>query len=147
MKELTTKIERAVSEAVPKLRSLPEPEFSRKESPLKWSKKETLGHLVDSAQNNIQRFVRSQYKTTPTLVYDQNEWVRLQNYEHYPTEELLPLWVVLNKHLCRVLEAIPADDLYKTCNVGKELAEEHTLLFLAEDYLSHLRHHLSQIVE
>jgi hypothetical protein len=145
MNELLLTIERTVREGTLVIRALPEPDFSRKESPVKWSQKEVLGHLVDSAQNNIQRFVRSQYLTTPTLVYNQDEWVRLQDYANYPTDELLQLWVALNRHLCRVLAAIPPDALYRTCNIGKELAEEHTLLFLAEDYLRHLQHHLRQI--
>ncbi|GAB3164862.1 DinB family protein [Telluribacter humicola] len=147
MKEVINKIEQTVRQSLPALRAIPEEKLGFKDSPLKWSRKETIGHLVDSAQNNIQRFVRSQYETTPRIIYNQDEWVRLQDYEHYPTEELLQLWEGLNNHLCRVLRAMPPDHYFKTCNIGKDLAEEHTLLFLAEDYLAHMEHHLRQLVE
>ncbi len=42
--------------------------------PNKWSKKEIIGHLINSATNNHQRFVRCQFETIPKIVYDQNKW-------------------------------------------------------------------------
>ena len=47
-----------------------------------WSAKQVLGHLIDSAANNHQRFVRAQF--TDDLVfpgYDQEQWIRVQHYE------------------------------------------------------------------
>lgn len=145
MNEVIHTIEQTVRGALLVLRTIPEEKWNFKDSPQKWSKKEILGHLTDSAHTNIQRFVRSQYETTPRIIYNQDAWVRLQDYEHYPTEALLLLWEALNNHLCRVLRVMPPDHYYKTCNVGKDLAEEHTMLFLAEDYLAHLKHHLRQL--
>src|SRR4030095_2595683 len=49
-----------VETASQQLRLLQETEVSLKPAPGKWSKKEILGHLIDSATNNHQRFVRTQ---------------------------------------------------------------------------------------
>lgn len=48
--------------------------FSEKINPAKWSKKEILGHLIDSATNNHHRFVRVQFETNLKISYDQNKW-------------------------------------------------------------------------
>lgn len=56
------------------LMQISEEEMSEKLSPNKWSKKEVIGHLVDSATNNHQRFVRGQFEDMPEIRYDQNKW-------------------------------------------------------------------------
>jgi hypothetical protein len=65
-------------------------------TPEKWSKKEIIGHLCDSAFTNIRRFVVTQYKENENIVYDQNAWVKAQNYQNVPTSELINLWKALN---------------------------------------------------
>lgn len=122
-------------------------EWSLKPSPVKWSKKEILGHLVDSAQNNLRRFVVSQYQQNDKVYYHQNEWVKYQNYQEADTKDILALWALLNKQLARTLVNIPADRLKHTCDTGKTKQELYSLEFLAEDYLVHLKHHLSQILQ
>jgi hypothetical protein len=127
------------------LSQLTEEELSFKPSPTKWSKREILGHLIDSAQNNIRRFVVSQYEQTPKIIYSQDTWVLIADYQHYPTGDLINLWILLNKHICVVLAKCSEADLSKRCFTNGP--EALTIKWLAEDYTKHLLHHLHQILE
>src|SRR5258706_9891476 len=86
-----------------KLKCLDEKEFSRKPAPDKWTKKEELGHLIDSAYNNLRRFIVGQYETAPNIVYKQNEWVKAANYNSQQAADLILLWCLLNKQICEVI--------------------------------------------
>ncbi len=146
MKVLAKQISQVVMEHATIIRSIPLTDFDFKPSPVKWSKKEILGHLVDSAQNNLQRFVRGQYESAPPkIIYFQDEWVKLQRYGDYDKEELIQLWVSLNKHLCHTLSVMDQSNVEKQCDTGKPGTELHTLKFLAEDYLTHMKHHLEHV--
>ena len=147
MKTVTNAIERTVDQHIKLLSDLTEDVFSAKRIPGKWSPKEIIGHLIDSAQNNIQRFVRGQYEDTPNIVYSQDDWVSLQGYQHYNKADLIQLWVLLNRHLCKILVNMNPAHYEKKCNTGKTTEELHTLAFLAEDYRVHLVHHLNQLKE
>ncbi len=129
------------------LKSVPETAFAARPAPGKWSPKEIIGHLVDSAQNNIQRFVRAQHETQPVhILYRQDDWVRLQNYLDYPPADLLQLWVLLNRHLAHIWKQMAARDWRLTCRMGSpEAPEIWTLEMLAEDYVRHLKHHLESV--
>lgn len=144
MKNLTIEILNEVTQAAERLRGLPEPALVARPAPGKWSKKEIIGHLADSAHNNIRRFVCGQYQEAPHIVYHQDEWVALQHYQDYDTAALLDLWAVLNRHLCHVLLHLPESAYDRVCDTGKAGAELHPLHWLATDYLDHLRHHLLQ---
>ena len=146
MQDIVTTLNAIVDEYFSKLRSLSEKELSLKPAPDKWSKKEIIGHLIDSAQNNIRRFVTAQYQATSHIVYDQNVWVSVQNYLHYNSRDLIILWQLLNKHICVVLKNIPVEKYKQLCNTGKEKDEFYTIEFLAKDYIAHQLHHLKQIV-
>ena len=147
MKEAAKAIEQTVDQHIKFLSDLPEEVFSAKRIPGKWSPKEIIGHLVDSAQNNIQRFVRSQCEDIPKIVYSQDEWVRLQAYQQSEKLELIRLWVLINRQLCRILATMDPANYDKKCNTGKTTEELHTLAFLAEDYHVHMVHHLNQLKE
>ena len=126
-----------------KLGAYSETEAAQKEHG-RWSKKEILGHLIDSAGNNNQRFVRAQF--TPHLDfprYEQEPWVAAQRYQDESWINLLSLWLTLNHHLVRVIRGIPADCLPHTISIGG--AAPVTLEFVVNDYLRHLEHHLEQI--
>jgi hypothetical protein len=146
MKTLAQNIERTIDEYAPLIRALDVAVLEYKPAPARWSKKEILGHLLDSAQNNIQRFIRAQYEDTPRIIYDQNEWVRIQAHQEHNAAELIELWVLLNKHLCTILAMMDPAQYDKQCDTGKSAVELHTLKFLAEDYLAHMMHHLKQII-
>jgi hypothetical protein len=146
MKTVAEKINRAVLDHAKMIQQISTTTFDHKPAPNKWSKKEILGHLVDSAQNNLQRFVRGQYEDIPKIIYSQDDWVKLQRYEDYDREELLQLWVSLNKHLARTLLVMDSSNYEKQCDTGKPGTELHSLKWMADDYLSHMKHHLNQIV-
>jgi len=128
-----------------RLRTLPEDIYAYKPGPGKWSKKEILGHLVDSAQNNIRRFIVAQYENIPVIVYNQDEWVAKSDYQHYSTPDLVELWVLLNRHLGHVLAVISPQAAARQCATSHP--EPYTLEWLAADYCNHLLHHLHQILD
>ncbi len=145
MQQIINQLGALIDEYSGKISDIPEEEFSLKSNPAKWSKKEILGHLIDSAQNNIQRFVRTQYENKPHIVYNQDRWVETQNYRGYSTKDLVQLWQLLNKHICIILANMPEENYSLQCNTGKELEQLYTLEFLAKDYITHHLHHLKQI--
>lgn len=109
----------------------------------KWSRKEILGHLIDSAANNHQRFVRMQHEEV--LVhpsYRGDEWVRTQNYAAREWREMVELWLAYNRHLVHVIRHADAG---AATHIWKGPAGDVDLQFIFEDYLRHLRHHLEQI--
>jgi hypothetical protein len=80
MKQTIIDLENIISTYTSLLYKIDEKEYLLKPAPEKWSKKEILGHLVDSAQTNIRRFVVAQYEEQPHIVYAQNAWVTAANY-------------------------------------------------------------------
>jgi len=143
---VANEIREAVERTVEKLKLMNPDDVSRKEAPDEWSKKEVLGHLIDSAANNHQRFVRACCGAAETFPpYAQEDWVRVQRYDELDWGALVALWSAYNRHLCDVIERIPPDALSAPCNVGRE--ESVTLEFVVRDYLRHLQHHLRTIVE
>lgn len=122
-------------------------ELTSKPDPSKWSKKEILGHLIDSAQNNLRRFITGQYEPEPPhIVYAQDNWVEINKYNQSDSRDLIVLWRLLNERICVVLETMPKQNRLKPCNTGKGGNEFHSLEWLAEDYVSHFKHHQRQIV-
>jgi hypothetical protein len=116
-------------------------------APGKWSKKEIIGHLIDSAHINLQRFIRCTYEENFKLTYQQDAWVAAQHYQDADINELFDLWTLLNKQIIRVLKNYPTDRIAVSCfkndsNLDPKL---HTVVWLADDYLRHLQHHQQQI--
>jgi hypothetical protein len=123
---------------------LSELEVSQKPVPDKWSKKEILGHLIDSASNNHQRFVRAQQVTELRFpVYKQVDWVKTQNYAAENWKDMLNLWIALNKHLAHIINQIPPEKLSVICWLGDN--KPITVEELIVDYIRHVEHHLKQI--
>lgn len=137
---------RSVLGSVPaRLSALSEEASSKPLSAGKWSRKQVLGHLVDSAGNNHQRFVRAQVSASLTFpAYAQKEWVAAQHYETERWADLVALWTTFNRHLLHVIENIPSDMENRLCQIGEN--QPVTLAFLAEDYVTHMEHHLDQIL-
>ena len=133
-----------VLEKAPALLHAISPEEAAKlPAPGAWSKKQELGHLIDSACNNHQRIVRAQVETEPSLPnYDGERWVALHNYQGMEWKELIARWRMLNEHLLRAASGVsPQARERKLTVAGKEM----TLSFLIEDYVRHLLHHLGHI--
>ncbi len=120
-------------------------EWDRKSLLEKWSKKEIVGHLIDSAIINLQRFVRCTFEENFKLIYEQVEWVEAQQYQQADIKELLILWRSLNQQIIRVLKNYPANRLQAQCDNSKTSINLHTVEWLAADYADHLKHHLKQI--
>ncbi len=128
-----------------RFQNITEEEWSYRSSSEKWSKKEIIGHLCDSAFTNIRRFVVTQYKENENIVYDQNFWVKAQNYQNVPTSDLIDLWKSLNYQIVHIVENIPDEALQRTCDTTKTEPRVYTLEFIIDDYVDHLQHHLKAI--
>jgi hypothetical protein len=143
MKETIGQLEGIVQDYTPLLLAMGDEAFSQKPNPEKWSKKEILGHLVDSAQNNIRRFVVAQYEELPSIGYNQDKWVSAANYQAYDTADLVTLWSLLNKHICRLLHNMSPGMELREC---KSPDTPRSIAWLASDYNKHLLHHLHHLL-
>jgi len=109
-----------------------------------WSRKQVIGHLIDSATNNHQRFVRASLQDSLEFPgYDQNGWARIQAAAEADWTLLVALWANYNRYLAHVIAHLPSAKLEVPIRIGQN--EPITLQFLVEDYLRHMLHHLSQI--
>ena len=144
MIEVAAALRTEVDRAAAYFRSLGEADVTRGRGSGKWVKKEILGHLIDSAANNHQRFVRAQF-ADPFIWpgYDQRAWVPVHRYRERPWAELVDLWAALNRHVAAVIEAVPAQKLQTSCIIGD--SEAASLEWWMRDYLRHLKHHLAQL--
>ena len=143
MQSIALELESIIDRHLSQLQSIPESKLIYKPSPIKWSKKEIVGHMVDSAQNNIRRFVVAQYEENPTIVYNQDKWVVVSNYQHYDLSALIRLWYLLNKHIVAILKNTSAEMAQRKC----QTEDSHTLEWIAKDYINHLLHHVHQVLE
>jgi hypothetical protein len=143
MKSIASELNSIIDQSLQGLRAISEDKFSLKPSPAKWSKKEILGHLADSAQNNIRRFIVSQYDERPKIVYNQDKWVTIEDYQHYNLPDLINFWYLLNKHICHILKNFTPEMAERK----SESEELHTIKWLAQDYIKHLLHHLHQVLD
>ena len=132
-----------------------EAEAKRRPRPEKWSPAEIIGHLIDSASNNHQRFVRAQFQNDLVFPgYEQDAWVAFQTYRDARWAELVTLWKLFNIHIARIMENTPDSvrNSPRTKHNLDELAwhpvpknEPATLDYFMNDYVGHLKHHLAQI--
>jgi hypothetical protein len=144
MKQLSEDLLQTIATAEPRLSALRDPENSAPLLAGGWSAKEVIGHLIDSASNNHQRFVRA--AAQPSLEfpgYDQDANIRVQAVKDADWPLLVTLWVTYNRYLAHVIAHLPDEKLETTCRIGA--GDAVTLRFLATDYLEHMLHHLRQL--
>ncbi|APD05932.1 hypothetical protein UJ101_00384 [Flavobacteriaceae bacterium UJ101] len=137
LKEITEKV-------VIALKCKDSKDFELKKDSKKWSNKEIVGHLIDSGQNNIQRFIRAQYEEDPVISYNQNEWVHYNAYQTFSSENIIELFRQVQLQIVHIWNNFSEENLVKTCIVGNQ---EYTVLFLIDDYLDHLKHHIKQVFQ
>ena len=146
LKKVADKIEQQVNSADHQWRALTDPVLTFRPSEDAWSIKEIIGHLIDSASNNHQRFVRLQLLeelTFPDYGQDNIHWVRIQNYQNRTWEELLGLWRHYNLQLADIIRSVEPSCLNHFWQL--DAAKKVTLFDLMVDYLRHLEDHLDQI--
>jgi hypothetical protein len=143
-------------EASVQMHNIPERIVSERSAPGKWSRKEVIGHLIDSATHNQIRFVRAQLQDDLVFSgYDQDAWVRAQRYNDRPWHDLIETWHAYNRQIAAVMRATPSPEALRPR--GRHNLDEiafgtlpagadATLDFLMRDYVAHLRHHLRQIL-
>ena len=138
-------LQQAVEREADHLENVTEQGAGVKPSPTAWSQKEELGHLIDSAANNHQRFVRASLEPEyHGPGYAQDSWVSLHGYNEMPWSDVTAFWKRYNLFLAALVRRIPDHALTKKCVVGS--GKPVTLQFLIEDYILHMQHHLDHIL-
>ena len=144
MKTLAAELARVVDATETSLLKISEADSCAPIRPGGWSRKQVIGHLIDSASNNHQRFVRAALQGSLEFPgYDQEGCVRVQAVQEMPWPSLVVFWAGYNRYLAHILAHLPQHALQAPCRIGS--SEPVTLQFLAEDYLVHLVHHLQQV--
>ena len=143
---MADELEAVLRRSVPELEAIGEAASLRNRGTGSWSRKQVLGHLVDSALNNLHRFVRAQQADELVFPgYEQRLWVDAGGYQERTWPSIVRLWSELNTQVAHVVARIPADRLATRCRIGD--GPPVTLEFIARDYVKHLRHHLEQILD
>ena len=144
MRELGGELLQVIDAAEPELRIVTEAESCVPVLKGGWSRKQVIGHLIDSASNNHQRFVRAALQGELAFPrYDQNGNVQVQAFQEADWAMLVALWASYNRFLAHVIAHLPEEQAGALCRIGD--GEPVTLEFLVSDYLAHLRHHLQQL--
>ena len=145
MNSLAERLRAAIKEEERGLRDIPETSAEAKPTPAAWSRKEELGHLIDSATNNRVRFINAAlHGSYAGPSYDGNGWVAIGGYQETPWNGLIDLWKASNLALAAAVERVPNERLSAECRIGD--AQPITLGFLIDDYILHMQHHLDHIL-
>ena len=145
MKEIAQNLRNIIKQIVPQLKAISNDDASIKPRPEKWSKKEIIGHLIDSASNNQQKFVRTMQQPHLDFVgYQQDFWVASQKYNQVDWLVVVGLWSFYNYHIAHIIESVDPSVLDNTISIAGSLP--FTLRFIMTDYAEHLKHHLKQIL-
>jgi hypothetical protein len=155
MKNTLEEFRRTLDSAHARLLQMSEAESERRPAEGKWSAKEIIGHLIDSAANNHGRFVSAQFKDDLVFAgYEQEKWVAAQHYQEASWSSLLELWRSYNQHLLHLSSFVPPEiltrqvDHHSLHKIAWKPVDENspaTLEYLIRDYVDHLNHHLRQI--
>lgn len=146
MEELIHRFRELLDKGFEHLHGLTDAAASLPVAPGKWSRKQIVGHLIDSASNNHQRFVRVALEDNLSLPgYDQDGWVDVQRYAEERWDDVLALWHRYNVHLLHIMATASQESLEHMCQVEGDAPV--TLRLLMEDYVRHLKHHLKQMID
>ncbi|MFN8453433.1 MAG: DinB family protein [Anaerolineae bacterium] len=145
MEAIAAQLEAEVHQVFPILAGMAESLVSQATGPEGWSRKQIVGHLIDSAANNHQKIVRTAQASSLTFPpYDQEFWAQFQGYQQADWSALVELWRFYNLHLAFVIRRLTEAALAHECTIGT--APPVTLAWLVSDYLRHVRHHLDDLL-
>jgi hypothetical protein len=145
MSQTADRLARILATTPQRLVDISEDDAGRSPEPGRWSKKQILGHLIDSASNNHQRFVRAQLTASyegPS--YEQEKWVAAQSYAIESWPDLVNLWLLYNRHLLHIVRTMPEAPLSAPCAIGGSAPVP--LSEVMSSYVDHMEHHLAQIL-
>lgn len=126
--------------------TIPDEQAARPRADGGWSRKQIVGHMIDSASVNHQRFIRALARETNfSLLYAQEEWVDLNGYQLREWHEIIRLWKGINLHLLAVCKHIRKDQADLICGAGEDDPGPWTLAYRVPDYVAHLRMHVEQM--
>jgi hypothetical protein len=135
--EFSTILDRAAAQ-------LPQLTDTEKQLDGHWSRKQIVGHLIDSAANNHQRFVRGQLdRELASPGYAQEQWVEVERFQDREWSDLVEFWLAYNRHLLYLMSHVAWDRLGAAISIGGDAPV--SLEFVMIDYVRHLKHHLNQI--
>jgi DinB superfamily len=145
MKKTAKTLQQTLNKALPLLKAISKDAAAEKPLPNKWSKKEIIGHLIDSACNNHQKMVRTQLQKHLDFVgYQQDDWVEIQQYQQADWSKLLKIWMAYNLQIVHLMKTVSKKSLKNTLSINGEGL--YTLEFIMQDYVVHLEHHLKAIL-
>lgn len=145
MKQIADNLLATIAALLPDLQAISELESEIKPAADKWSKKEILGHLIDSANNNHQKFVRMAAQKHLNFVgYAQNHWVDTAHYQLMPWQQIIEIWQNYNVMIAHLIATVDPENLENTINIDGQ--GPFQLGFIMSDYVEHLKHHTKQIL-
>jgi len=145
MNQAANRLARILAATPLRLADVSDADASQPPAPGHWSKKEILGHLIDSASNNHQRFVRAQLAASlETPSYEQERWVAAQSYATESWPDLVNFLLLYNRHLLHIIQTMPEESLPVPCVIGG--SDPVPLSEVISSYVDHLEHHLGQIL-
>ena len=146
LKAVADDIEEEIAAAIERWQDIPENVLTFRNREDAWSIKEVIGHLIDSASNNHQRFVRLQLEEEllfPDYSVYNEQWIKIQTYQERPLNDLLALWQYYNQHLAHMMRCVDPDSLNHAWAINAD--NRVTLFDMMVDYLRHLKEHVEQI--
>jgi len=145
MQETSDALADLVERSAPRLRAIAEGNAAERPEGDYWSPKERLGHLIDAAANHHQHLVRAMLDELLSFpAYDHGAWVEVQKFQDAPWVELVEWWLLLNRHLIRIMRTVPEEKMGLPCLIGR--SKPVTFEKLNADYFKLVRRHISQLV-
>lgn len=147
MTETISKLKQLLKSGTEYFSKSSESELTRKPNSKKWSKKEIIGHLIDSGINNLQRFTEIQFENKPYRIrkYNQDELVRVNDYQNSEIKEILEFWNSINNRIIILMKK--QTEITLNYKIELEKDEISDLKFLMKDYVNHMEHHMHQIMK
>lgn len=114
----------------------------------KWSLKQILGHLIDSASNNHQRILRLKQDSELHFPdYEAFSWLDASDYNSFTFSHLTQMFVLYNRHLAQLIVGLPENVLSNQWIVTWGDVGSINLKDLVIHYVDHLETHYTHFRE